>query len=227
MSGRRAAARRSTALALLMATGAVWSLVTAVPSVAGGVDPTTLTASPRAQSAWGSSVTLKARISPPNTSGSVRFYDGSAVIAWGHYDAAATSTPISVSTPWLAPGQHLLRVVFTPEGHPAATSASRTISYRVTRTATVSPRRAHVATIGSARIAADVPQPAASSSGAPGSKPPTQVQGEKFHKPPAGTGSLPFTGAEIALLALLAALLVLVGAGVVRAARRRYAEQAG
>ena len=79
----------------------------------------------------GQTVKLTAAVTPANTAGSVKFFDGATLLG----SAAPTKSVASLSTSSLAAGPHILTAEFTPTGGDKATSAP--VTYRVSESAAV------------------------------------------------------------------------------------------
>ncbi|OLB79974.1 MAG: hypothetical protein AUI14_08700 [Actinobacteria bacterium 13_2_20CM_2_71_6] len=88
---------------------------------------TTLTASPAAPAAHGTAVTLTATVTPA-AAGNVHFFDGTADLGAGTYDAGTGKATLTTSP---VDGAHSFTARFTPDDPKLAGSASAVLSYQV------------------------------------------------------------------------------------------------
>jgi hypothetical protein len=95
---------------------------------------TTLTATPSSPQPFGTSVTLKATVSPDAATGSVQFEDGSTDIG-GPVDVVGGGVA-STGTSTLPVGTHTLKAVFTPTAGNGYGGSSGTAPFTVTKAAT-------------------------------------------------------------------------------------------
>jgi hypothetical protein len=92
---------------------------------------TTLTASPASPAPHGAAVTLTATVTPASA-GAVHFFDGTADLGTGTYDAAAGKATFTANP---ADGTHSFTARFTPTDPALAASSSALLSYQVGATA--------------------------------------------------------------------------------------------